>query len=103
MRRRSGQAKRASPSSRRLCEGAMARALVLVMDSVGIGGAPDAAAYGDAGANTILHIADGGAGGEGDAARRHGPLRVPNLVALGLGEACRLAAGQVPPGLETAA
>ncbi len=33
------------------------RALVLVLDSVGIGLAPDAAEYGDAGANTLGHIA----------------------------------------------
>ena len=32
------------------------RALLLVLDSVGIGGAPDAAAYGDEGANTLGHI-----------------------------------------------
>jgi phosphopentomutase len=34
------------------------RAILLVMDSVGIGSAPDAAAYGDAGANTTRHIAE---------------------------------------------
>src|SRR4051812_19617028 len=32
------------------------RALVIVLDSVGVGHAPDAAAYGDAGANTLGHI-----------------------------------------------
>jgi len=34
------------------------RALILVMDSVGIGAAPDAATYGDDGADTIGHIAE---------------------------------------------
>ncbi len=51
------------------------RALVLVLDSVGIGGAPDAASYGDEGANTLGHIL---------AAMPE--LRLPNLEALGLGE-----------------
>lgn len=32
------------------------RALVVVLDSVGVGAAPDAADYGDAGANTLGHI-----------------------------------------------
>ena len=34
------------------------RALLLVLDSVGCGGAPDAAAYGDEGANTLAHICE---------------------------------------------
>ena len=36
----------------------MARAFLFVMDSVGIGGAPDAAAFGDEGADTFGHIAE---------------------------------------------
>ncbi len=43
----------------------MPRAILLVLDSVGIGGAPDAAAFGDAGANTLGHIAAGLRGGRG--------------------------------------
>jgi len=35
----------------------LARAIVLVMDSVGIGELPDAAAYGDQGSNTLGNIA----------------------------------------------
>ncbi|WP_439374697.1 phosphopentomutase [Bradyrhizobium sp. DASA03120] len=76
------------------------RALILVMDSVGIGGAPDAARYGDDGADTVGHIAQACMAGHADGSARSGPLRLPNLVALGLGEACRLATGRVPPGLE---
>lgn len=76
------------------------RALILVMDSVGIGGAPDAARYGDDGANTLGHIADACRAGRADSTAREGPLRLPNLVALGLGEACHIASGRVPPGLE---
>jgi phosphopentomutase len=78
------------------------RALILVMDSVGIGAAPDAAAYGDEGSDTVGHIADACAEGKANNGRE-GPLRLPNLVRLGLGEACRLATGRVPPGLETEA
>lgn len=36
----------------------MARAFLLIMDSVGIGGALDAAVFGDEGANTLGHIAE---------------------------------------------
>jgi phosphopentomutase len=74
----------------------MARVILIVMDSVGIGGAPDAERYGDAGANTIGHIAEYCATARGE------PLRLPNLAALGLGAACRLATERVPPGLEVA-
>ncbi len=73
----------------------MPRAFVLVMDSVGVGGAPDAAAFGDAGANTLAHIAAARA-----AAGR--PLRLPVLDALGLGAALRLASGAEAPGLGAA-
>src|SRR4051794_15561921 len=77
------------------------RALILVMDSVGIGAAPDAAAYGDEGANTVGHIAEACAAGRANNGLA-GPLELPNLVRLGLGEACRLATGRVPPNLQTA-
>ena len=79
----------------------MSRAILLVLDSVGIGGAPDAAEYGDKGADTVGHIAEVCARGEADrAGERTGALTLPNLVRLGLGEACRLATGRVPAGLE---
>lgn len=51
------------------------RALVLVLDSVGIGHAPDAAEYGDAGANTLGHIVE-----------ELPELALPNLCSLGLPE-----------------
>ena len=50
------------------------RAIVIVMDSVGIGELPDAGAYGDVGSNTVGNIA------------RAIPLRVPALRSLGFGE-----------------
>ncbi|MBI1170204.1 phosphopentomutase [bacterium] len=74
------------------------RAFLIVMDSVGCGGAPDAAAYGDAGSNTLGHIALACAEGRADQGRS-GPLRMPNLDALGLGAAITLSSGLVAPGL----
>ncbi len=52
----------------------MSRVIILVADGVGCGGAPDAAAYGDAGADTL-----------GNLARRMGGLALPHFEALGLG------------------
>ncbi len=78
----------------------MRRAFVLVLDSVGIGGAPDASRYGDEGADTVGHIAEACSRGEADGGGRAGPLHLPNLVAMGLGEACHLATDRIPPGLE---
>ena len=78
----------------------MPRAFVTVLDSVGCGGAPDAAAFGDQGANTLGHIAQACAEGRAEEGRS-GPLRVPHLDALGLGAAIRLASGAATPGLDT--
>ena len=52
---------------------AFQRIIWIVLDSVGIGEMPDAAAYGDAGSNTLGNIA------------RLRPLHLPNFAALGLG------------------
>ncbi|SHF30541.1 phosphopentomutase [Ruegeria intermedia] len=82
----------------------MSRAFLVVMDSVGIGGAPDADRFfngdvPDTGANTVAHIAQACAEGRAEDGRS-GPLRLPNLDALGLGAAVRLASGADVPGLE---
>ena len=77
----------------------MKRAFLVVMDSVGIGGAPDAARFGDEGADTLGRIAAGCAAGAGDAAGRSGPLNLPHLERLGLGAAAHLATGRWPEGL----
>ncbi|HEV2603986.1 MAG TPA: phosphopentomutase [Microvirga sp.] len=78
----------------------MPRALLIVLDSVGIGGAEDAAAYGDEGADTVGHIAEGCAEGRGDqAGLRAGPLHLQNLSGLGLGLACEASTGRMPPNL----
>jgi phosphopentomutase len=79
----------------------MARAFLIVMDSVGCGGAPDAADFGDAGANTLGHIAQACAAGRAEQGRS-GPLRMPVLDGLGLGAAIRLASGMDAPGLGAA-
>lgn len=76
----------------------MTRAFLIVLDSVGIGGAPDADAFGDAGSNTLAHIARECAAGRAEQGRS-GPLRMPVLDALGLGAAVRLASGAEAPGL----
>jgi phosphopentomutase len=71
------------------------------MDSFGIGSAPDAGRFGDAGADTLGHIASACAAGRADIeGARKGALRLPNLTALGLGQAAALATGNLPVGLE---
>jgi phosphopentomutase len=75
----------------------MARAFLVVMDSVGIGGAPDAGTFfngdvPDTGANTLGHIAAACAAGLAEDGRT-GPLQMPHLAALGLGAALELASG----------
>ena len=75
----------------------MARAFLIVIDSVGIGGAPDAGQFfnddvPDTGANTVGHIAQVRA----DAGT---PLQLPTLDGLGLGAAVTLASGLAATGL----
>ena len=72
----------------------MARAIIAVMDSFGIGSAPDAERFGDAGASTLGHIAKACAAGEANIEGiREGPLHIPALLELGLGEAAVQASG----------
>ncbi|HEU0004353.1 MAG TPA: phosphopentomutase, partial [Terriglobia bacterium] len=49
------------------------RVILIVLDSVGIGEMPDAAAFGDAGSDTLGHLC------------AYRSLRIPNLEKLGLG------------------
>jgi phosphopentomutase len=77
----------------------MPRAIIIVLDSVGIGGAPDAAEFGDEGSNTLGHIAEACTRGEGDKEGvRSGPLKLPNMERLGLGHAMELSVGEKPAG-----
>ncbi|KIQ04668.1 phosphopentomutase [Agrobacterium tumefaciens] len=79
----------------------MARAFLLLLDSFGVGGAPDAEAYGDLGSNTLGHIAEFCAAGAADrAGLRAGPLKLPNMSALGLLNIAHLASGERPAGME---
>lgn len=70
------------------------RAIILVMDSFGLGATPDAVRFGDEGADTLGHIAERRAG-------QGKPLQVPNLARLGLGLAAHLVHGRVLPGIAT--
>ena len=81
----------------------MTRAVLIVLDSVGCGGANDAAAYGDEGADTLGHIARACAEGRGDREGvRSGLLHLPHLAALGLAHAIEASTGCAPPGLPRA-
>ena len=62
------------------------RILLIVLDSAGVGELPDAAAFGDRGANTFLNIK-----------RKRGRLNLPNLCSLGLGRVVDLGCPLVDP------
>ena len=62
----------------------MSRVILFILDSFGIGGAPDAKRYGDEGANTFVHIAE------------RMKLNIPNLASLGLGLAAEASTGKNP-------
>ena len=63
----------------------MTRALVLMLDSLGVGASADANRFGDVGADTFGHIAESAANGAANReGLRQGPLAIPNLAALGL-------------------
>jgi phosphopentomutase len=76
----------------------MSRALILVLDSLGVGHAPDAQSFGDQGADTLFHIAEACAKGLCDTQTRKGPLAMPHLDTLGLGMAAKTSGGALPPG-----
>lgn len=81
----------------------MTRAFLIVMDSVGVGGAPDADTFfngdvPDTGANTLAHIAQACSEGRAEEGRS-GPLRIPHLDAIGLGAAMGHASSDPAPGL----
>lgn len=63
----------------------MPRAIILLLDSLGIGALPDAEKFGDKGANTLLHIMEACTAGKADVKGiRQGPLHIPNLTRLGM-------------------
>ncbi len=80
----------------------MTRAFIILMDSFGIGASEDATDYGDAGADTLRHIAEQCAAGNADKENvRQGPLKLPHLTRLGLNGAAEISGGKPVPGLVT--
>lgn len=79
----------------------MARAIVLLLDSFGIGASDDAADFGDVGADTLGNIAKACADWQADkVGLRSGPLKLPNLCRLGLSAAWQMSTNKQVPGLE---
>ena len=70
----------------------MGRAILIVMDSVGIGGAPDANRFGDFGANTLGNIIKACLSGSANIGRS-GPLVIPNLESLGIKKSIEISQG----------
>ncbi len=62
----------------------MSRAILLVLDSFGLGAARDAASFGDEDADTFGHILEAATKGQANNDDRQGPLVLPNLEKLGL-------------------
>ncbi len=77
----------------------MKRAIILVLDSFGVGAADDAKTYGDEGANTLGNIAAKCSAGAADNQVRSGNLSLPNLSSIGLGRLAADASGVKPEGL----
>jgi phosphopentomutase len=75
----------------------MKRALLMVLDSLGVGALPDADRYGDVGADTFGHIAQWCARAASDGGRGRA-LQIPNLTRLGLAHAAATA-GAWPAGI----
>ena len=59
------------------------RAIIIVLDSLGVGALPDAEKYGDKGVDTLGHIA------------KNCRLNIPNLLKLGMGNICEAAGGRL--------
>lgn len=72
----------------------MARAIILVLDSFGIGATADADKFGDVGSDTLGNIA------RVRAKSAEGPLQLPNLSKLGLMHASKESTGEFPAGVE---
>ncbi len=87
----------------------MKRTIILLLDSLGLGGAQDAdkfrgetaegKTFNDVGSNTLGHIAQECFEGRAEEGRS-GPLHIPNLNRLGFGHACFESSGLFPAGLD---
>lgn len=69
----------------------MARAIIIVIDSFGIGHAPDAEKFGDISANTFANLA------QAFYDEKQQAINIPNLSALGLVAACKQASNRTFP------
>lgn len=79
----------------------MARAVILLLDSFGIGSSNDATNYGDHGSDTFGHIIEYCHSSITTTKRKHiGPIRLPNLARRGLFAAGYLSRGQAIPNNE---
>ena len=78
----------------------MGKAILIVLDSLGVGGAPDASLYNDGGSNTFGSIALACSNGDADIGRK-GVLNVPNLESLGIYSATRLSTGLTLPNTDS--
>lgn len=80
----------------------MKRTFIMVLDSFGIGASKDAEKFGDAGSDTLGHIAAACARGDANVGRQ-GPLNLPNLTRLGLAKAAEASTGKIPDGMDGSA
>ncbi len=79
----------------------MPRAFIIMLDSFGLGATADASNYGDAGADTLQHIAQFCQQGKADKPGvRSGPLSLPHFTRLGLHGAAMSSHGKPVPGLD---
>ncbi|ELZ1714574.1 phosphopentomutase [Vibrio parahaemolyticus] len=78
----------------------MKRAIILVLDSFGIGASEDAIKFGDVGSDTLGNIAQQCVQHNADNMDRNGPLSLPNLCQLGLARAAYESTGKHHPGLD---
>jgi phosphopentomutase len=65
----------------------MNRAIIIILDSLGLGASADAVKYGDQNSDTFGHIVEACEAGLANNAQRQGPLKIPNLLRWGLGAA----------------
>jgi phosphopentomutase len=78
----------------------MKRAIILVLDSLGLGASADANKYDNVGADTLGHIAEHCAAEKCNNEHRQGPLNIPNLQRWGLAAAATDSRGKTLPVLQ---
>ncbi|MGE3920183.1 MAG: phosphopentomutase [Gammaproteobacteria bacterium] len=77
------------------------RAIILLMDSFGLGASLDAANYDSQNADTFGHIVEACVVGKGNlSGLRQGPLKIPHLTKLGLAYVALASTGKKLPGMD---